>query len=248
MEEVNKNFNSEVVSTRKYNPYLIPIAIVVAGIIIAGAILYAQNPRLTGFEKKENTAQAPLPSEGNVPSENKKVKLTVTERDHIRGNPSAPVTIVEYSDFQCPFCERFHSTLQQILADYPDKIRWVYRHFPLDQLHPEARPAAEASECVAEQKGNDGFWQFADSLFENQSKLGKNLYKELAKSMGLNMAQFEDCLSSRKYKDRVEADLKEGINFGVNGTPGNFVNDELVLGAVPYQTLKTLVEKALDNR
>lgn len=94
--------------------------------------------------------------------------LSITEKDHIRGNPNAQITIVEFSDFQCPFCRRFHPTVQQALAEYGDQIRWVYKHFPLDQLHPQARPAAEASECIAEQKGNDGFWQFADEVFKSQ--------------------------------------------------------------------------------
>lgn len=94
--------------------------------------------------------------------------LNITEKDHIKGNANAKITLVEFSDFQCPFCRRFHPTAQQALDAYQGNVRWVYKHFPLDSIHPEARPAAEASECVAEQKGSEGFWQFADILFELQ--------------------------------------------------------------------------------
>ena len=174
-----------------------------------------------------------------------KPEFKISEKDHIRGNFEASATIVEYSDFQCPFCARFHQTMKQILVDYPEKVRWVYKHFPLDQIHSQARLAAEASECVWEQKGNEGFWQFADGLFENQERLGKSLYQELAEKLGLNMDQFNDCLSSRKYKDKVEADYQEGIKAGVRGTPGNFVNGEAIFGAVPYEILKAAVDGAL---
>lgn len=92
--------------------------------------------------------------------------LSVTEKDHVKGNPNAKVTLVEFSDFQCPFCKRFHPTVQQALSEYGDQIRLVYKHFPLDSIHPQARPAAEASECIAEQKGSEGFWQFADAVFK----------------------------------------------------------------------------------
>ena len=222
-------------------PISVLISIIIAGLMIAGAIFYTQKPKSVELPKKEKTTQEASPKE-----ELTKPEFKINEKDHIRGNFNAPVTIVEYSDFQCPFCQKFHPTMQQILADYPEKVRWVYKHFPLDQIHPQARPAAEASECVWEQKGNEGFWQFADGLFENQERLGKSLYQELAQKLGLNMDQFNDCLSSRKYKDKVIADYQEGIKAGVRGTPGNFVNGEAVFGAVPYETLKAAVERALE--
>ncbi|MBI2048241.1 MAG: thioredoxin domain-containing protein, partial [Parcubacteria group bacterium] len=119
----------------------VPISIVIAGLIIAGAIVYTQGLRSVELSKEKGTAQVVSP-------------FTITGKDHMRGNPEAPVTIVEFSDFQCPFCQKFHPTVQQVLAEYPGQVRWVYKHFPLDQIHLQARPAAEASECVWEQKGN----------------------------------------------------------------------------------------------
>lgn len=94
--------------------------------------------------------------------------LHIASDEYIRGNPNAPITIVEFSDLQCPFCKRFHPTVQQALSEYGDQVRWVYKHYPIDQLHPHARPAAEASECIGEQKGADGFWQFIDAVFAVQ--------------------------------------------------------------------------------
>lgn len=161
------------------------------------------------------------------------------------GNSQAPVNITVFSDFQCPYCAIFHPTLWQIAKDYPDDVNIVYKHFPLDQIHFNARPAAEASECAAEQ---DKFWEFAEGLFKNQSELGKNFYSELALEIGLDMNQFENCLSSGKYKDKIESDYQEGIRAGVKGTPASFVNGQLISGAVPYATLKAAVEKALNNK
>ena len=214
--------------------YYIPISIVIAGLLVSGTVIYTSSQKAGMPETKKQ-------------KEETKTEISISEKDHIRGNQEAKVTIVEYSDFQCPYCRGFHPTVKQILTDYPEEVRWVYKHFPLDSIHVQARPAAEASECVFEQKGNEGFWQFSDGLFENQSRLGEDLYKELASGLSLNMSQFEECVSSRKFKDKVEADYQEGIKVGVRGTPGNFVNGESVPGAVSYQTLKAAVEKALSN-
>jgi protein-disulfide isomerase len=170
--------------------------------------------------------------------------IAINSESNIKGNSDAQVTIVEYSDFQCSFCARFYSTIKQALDSYKDKVRVVYKHFPLDSIHPQARPAAEASECAAEQ---DRFWDFHDALFENQSKLGKSYYLQLASDFGLNTSQFEDCVNTRKYKDKVEADYREGIQVGIRGTPGSFVNGTLVSGAVPYETLDAAIQEALSK-
>jgi len=219
----------------------IPIAIIIGALIIAGAILYTTKISRESSPQKEIVSLSP----GEEKKEGEVAKFTITEENHIRGDLASPVTIVEFSDFQCPFCARFHPTMQQVLAEYQGKVRWVYKHFPLDQIHPQARPAAEASECIFEQKGNDGFWGFTDALFENQSKLGESFYKELAVQIGVNTDQFNQCLSSRKYKDKVEADYQEGIKAGVRGTPGSFVNGEPLPGAVPYEAVKAVVDQAL---
>ena len=203
--------------------------------IIAGAIIYSSGPQTGGV-----TAGI-APSSGGSASGGA-VEIVVTDQDHIRGNVNASVTIVEYSDFECPFCQRFHPTVLQALSDYPEDVRWVYRHFPLSNIHPQAQPAAEASECVAEQKGDEGFWSFVDAMFKNQSRLGSSYYREVAGEIGVNLAQFDSCVSSNKYADKVDSDYSSGIQIGVTGTPGSFVNGVPVLGAVPYAQLKAIIE------
>ena len=210
-------------------------AVVLGAVIIAGAIMYSPNEGgRVATTTSGGSGAAPPTSE-----------ITITADDHIRGNIDAPITIVEYSDFQCPFCQRFHPTVLRALAEYPNDVRWVYRHFPLRNIHAQAQPAAEASECVAEQKGDEGFWAFGDAMFENQGRLGTEFYREVAGELGVNLAQFDSCVSSNKYKDKVDADYNLGIQLGITGTPGSFVNGVPVLGAIPYEQLQSIIESQL---
>lgn len=166
----------------------------------------------------------------------------ITEADHIRGDINkAKVVMVEYSDFECPFCERHHPNMLQAMEDYGDDIAWVYRHYPLS-FHPKAVPAAEASECAAEQ---GKFWEFADAMFEDQDDLGSDLYESVANDLGLNMKKFNDCVDSGKYADVVTDGLRSGSSAGVQGTPATFVNGVLVSGAVPYSVLQDAIDQAL---
>jgi len=197
-----------------------------------------------GQNEKWIAALKPLASENTQEQGADNKEIQVADKDNINGNVSAPIIIVEFSDFKCSYCLRFHQTMMQIVEDYPDKVAWVYRHFPLDSIHSQARPAAEASECAAEQ---DKFWEFSDGLFKNQSKLSSNLYKELALELGLNETQFKDCVSSRKYKDKVNEDQKQGIAMGVTGTPGSFLNDQPLGGAVSYENLKSIIDNLLEK-
>ncbi len=175
-----------------------------------------------------------------------KVSIALKPTDHLRGSKNAPVAIVEFSDYQCPFCQKFHVTMQQVMSEYGDKVAWVYKHFPLDQLHPQARNAAEAAECVAEQAGDSGFWDFTDYLFSNQEKLSPSFYEEAAARVGfIELDKFKDCVASRKYQAKVEADYQAGLQYGVNGTPGNFINGTPVRGALPYEAIKQLIEAEL---
>lgn len=227
----------------------LPAAIVLASVIIGGSLVYTGNPQGSAVLRERGTAsvtQGTDPSPSPSPQPNgSKVDFTITEDDHIRGNPDAPVTLVEFSDMECPFCSRFHPTAQQAIDEYRDQLRWVYKHFPLDNIHSEARPAAEASECVWEQKGDEGFWRFADAMFEQQNRLGSEFYREVAEQIGVNMSQFDDCVSSRKYQDKVEKDYQDGLQAGVTGTPGSFVNGTPVKGAVPYTQLKSIIDQEL---
>lgn len=170
----------------------------------------------------------------------------VSADDHVRGAKNAAVTLIEYSDFQCPFCDKFHPTMQQLMREYDGKVKWVLRHYPLS-FHPQAVPSANASECAGEQ---GKFWEYADKLFENQATLGDDLYKKLAGDLGLNKSKFESCYSAKKYQAHITADQAGGTAAGVTGTPGTIIlgadgSKQLVPGAVPYEQLKAMVDSAL---
>jgi len=175
------------------------------------------------------------------------VKFTLSGNEHIRGNKDASVKIIEFSDYQCPYCQKHHGTMQQVMDEYDGQVAWIYKHFPLDSIHPNARPAAEASECVWEQKGDEGFWEFTDAVFTNQSQIDPSFYEEWAQEQGLDMEQFDDCVSSRKYRDKVEADYQEGLKAGVKGTPANFINGISVSGAVPYSSMQQIINQELNQ-
>ncbi|MDP1709639.1 MAG: DsbA family protein, partial [Candidatus Komeilibacteria bacterium] len=167
----------------------------------------------------------------------------ITKKDHVRGDFKAPITLVEYSDFECPFCERHYPTLKKILSDYAGQVRLVYKHFPLTNIHPNAQKAAEASECADEQ---GKFWEYHDKLFENQPQgYSPDKFKQWAKDLNLNAAKFNDCLDSGKTTAKVQADATDGQGRGVQGTPATFVNGQLVSGAVPYEEFQAVVDQAL---
>lgn len=166
----------------------------------------------------------------------------VGQDDHVRGPENAAITLVEFSDFQCPFCQRFHPTMKRLLDEYAGKVRWVYRHFPLTQIHAEAQPAAEASECAAEQ---GKFWEYADALFDNQQSLAASYYPELAKTLKLNTAKFDSCLKDGNGKAKIAADIAEANQIGVNGTPTSYLNGREIAGALPYETVKAQVDSFL---
>lgn len=168
------------------------------------------------------------------------------DSDHIKGNNRAKVTLVEYSDFECPFCGNFYSTLKQVESEYGDDIRIVYRHYPLS-FHPQAQPAAEASECAAEQ---GKFWEFHDGVFENQARIGADLFQEIAAKVRLNMTKFNDCVSSGKYRSKVQEQQAGGNSAGVQGTPHTIIlgsNGETIpiSGALPFEQVKAAIDSVL---
>jgi protein-disulfide isomerase len=233
----------------------IPTAIIIAGAIVAGAIIYTMKP----------AGPTERPVLGSTQAEVKPVSAT----DHILGNPNAKIKIVEYSDPSCPFCKNFHNTMRRIMTDYgkTGDVAWIYRHFPIDKpgtrpdggiLHPNAGHEAQALECAAAIGGNDKFWTYTNRLYEvtpsvtNISPEGldqKQLYV-IAKFAGIDETQFKDCLDSGRYKDKVEAQYTEGYNAGVSGTPSSFMllpggKQVAVEGAQPYETLKQSIDAVL---
>ena len=159
------------------------------------------------------------------------------------GPADAPVTIVEFSDFQCPYCARFVTqTLPQIKQQYEGKVRFVFRDFPLSTIHENAEKAAEAAGCASDQ---GKFWEYHDKLFSSQSALDVASLKSYASQLGLDTATFDQCLDSSKYAQEVQKDLQDGTSYGVDGTPAFFVNGLLVVGAQPFASFQTIIDAAL---
>ncbi len=183
----------------------------------------------------------------------------VDGEDHILGNPDAPVKLVEFSDFECPFCKRFHLTMKRLMNEYgkDGKVAWVYRHFPLDSLHSKARKEAQAAECANELGGNEAFWSYSDRLFEvtpSNDRLDLALLPRIAQEIGLDRAAFEACLEgdSRggKYAAHIEADVQDATASGGTGTPYSLViapNGKTfpITGAQPLAALKSIIDLAL---
>lgn len=158
-----------------------------------------------------------------------------------KGPAGAPIQLVEFSDFQCPYCLRANPTVQQVLSTYGDRIHFVYRHYPL-QNHPRARPSAEAAACADEQ---GKFWLFHDVLFADSTKLADTDLKAHAAKVGLDVARFTACVDSHKYAAAVEQDIKEGNEVGVSATPTFFVNGRLLSGAQPFDVFKRVIDEEL---
>lgn len=190
------------------------------------------------------------------PADQPIVIADVTAKDHIRGKLDAPVKIVEFSDFECPFCKKHQATLQQLVADYGDKIAWVYRHFPLTSLHTQSVKEAEASECVAELGGEDAFWKFADKIYEvTPGNDGLDLTKlgDYAAEVGVDKAKFQECLDSGKKEEVVKAFYQDAINAGGQGTPHNIIIGPdgakvPLAGAYPIEAFKQVIDKMLADQ
>jgi protein-disulfide isomerase len=165
-----------------------------------------------------------------------------TENAYAIGPADAPITIVEFSDFQCPFCRRWHDEVYEpLLASYPGQIRLVYRNFPLTSIHPDAMSAAEAAMCAGEQ---DAFWPYHEKLFSNET-LGNTTYMQYAQDLGLNMGTFESCIEDHKYQQDIQADSDFAINLGIRSTPTFFINGLAIVGAQPLDVFKQVIDKEL---
>ncbi len=229
------------------------VAIVsLAGFLVFGGLFVRRE--LSGGAADSNNAEIAADNNNNgnnAPTQNNKaaqpdasgkVDVKVGSADHIRGNKNAKITIVEFSDYQCPFCSRFHATMKQVMAKYPTQVRWVFKHFPLDSIHPYARKAAIAAECAGEQ---NKFWEYTDEIYANQASLNEEYLTTAAKNTGLNVSKFASCVKDGKYDSRVNADLQQGQNYGVRGTPGSFLNGTTIPGAVPLEQIEAMIKPLL---
>lgn len=158
------------------------------------------------------------------------------------GPADAPITIVEFSDFQCPFCKRAHPIIKQLLAKYPEQVKLAYRDFPLRDIHPQAQAAAEASRCALDQ---GKFWPFHDQLFESGMPLNRPSFLDHAAKLGMDTAQFGECLSDNPFVTQIQKDVEDGKQAGVNGTPAFFINGVAVTGAQPLDVFEKVVDQEL---
>jgi protein-disulfide isomerase len=196
-----------------HNKLLVPIAIIVAGVLIAGALFFAN--RDTSIVATDDDGDSAESSSFFVP---------VSASDHILGNPEAKIAMIEYSDLECPACKAFHATAHSIIDKYGAEgdVAWVYRHFPLAQLHPKAVEEAVASECASELGGNDSFWQYVDRIFEitpSNNGLNLALLNTTADELGLDRDEFESCVDEKDREDAVRQSYEDALKSGGTGTP-----------------------------
>jgi protein-disulfide isomerase len=163
--------------------------------------------------------------------------------DPMLGLSDAPITIVEFSDYECPYCRRWHTDVYpSLLETYGDQIRFVYRDFPLESIHANAKPAAEAANCAYEQ---GAFWEYHDKLFGMQLGLSSQAYQEYASQLELDEAAFQECIESGRYQEEVQSDFEFAANLGVRSTPTFFINGIAVVGAQPFEVFQEVIEREL---
>jgi protein-disulfide isomerase len=171
----------------------------------------------------------------------RRVKVSIDNEPSV-GPVNAPVTIVEFSDYQCPYCQLWYQKYyQQLLATYPNKIHFVYRDLPLP-MHPEAIPAAQAADCAGEQKA---YWQYHDALFNQQYGLGRDAYLKYAADLGLDTQAFTACFDSNRYKSEVLSDASDAAKLGLDSTPTFIINGRILIGAQPLEAFKAIIDEEL---
>lgn len=255
-----KKTDSIVVRKSTFNKILMGIiAAVIVSAFLGGYVTGAKTvePEKVFIREVQESKNQIIPSQSPNQPESNSIGFVSLDDDPVKGNQNAPITIVEFSDFQCPFCKRFHeTTLPLIEKNYigSGKVKFVYRDFPIQNIHPNAFPAALASECADEQ---GKFWEYHDQIFVNQSNwkdldvsTAVNAFKQYAIELGLNTAEFNQCFESAKFSDEVGKDLQDGRIYGVTGTPGFFIGNEKVgyirvLGAQPYSVFEQVIEEQL---
>ena len=227
---------------------LIPAAIIIAGLFVGAGLYFGGGP----VPAADSQRVAALPTAPDAPADTTSAVSPVTEADHIKGSLDAPIKVVEFSDFDCPFCSRIHDVMNEIVAESSD-VAWVYRHFPIEQLHPQAVAVASASECVAELGGNDAFWSFADGYLAARGAGDQTahdvLIPRLVLEAGVGREAFTECFESGRLLDEVQADIDDAVETGGRGTPWSIVIGPTgktypINGALPKQAIEQIIEVA----
>lgn len=222
----------------------LPGAVVIAGLLIAIAIII--------------TARPPAPANvapSAAPAEALDTVLPISASDHIYGNPAAPITIIEYSDLDCPFCERFHETLEQLVAEYPNDVRWVYRHFPLS-FHQFAYDESMIAECVGRIGGNQKFWDILPPLLSTPSSSSSEFQLEpllsAAADIGISKAELQSCYEAKEFANTIDTQMANAAATGGSGTPWSIIvlpdgTYRSINGAQPYTVVKAMIDEILQN-
>jgi protein-disulfide isomerase len=245
MEENNKEETKKIGGSN-----FLSISIIIAAVLISGSILYTKNPN--NLPKQVQQAQTgqinpSQPAAEPAAPANLNEVLKINNEDVILGDPNAKITLVEYGDYECPFCKKFfEDTGLALRKNYIEtgKVKMIYRDFPLP-FHPQAMPAALAANCAKEQ---GKFWLYHDELFKNQEKLNSLDYVKLAQDLGLNTETFKSCFENKKYLQKIQKDYGGGQSIGVNGTPTFFINGKQIVGAQPYSAFEQIIEQELKSQ
>ncbi|HLF74295.1 MAG TPA: DsbA family protein [Anaerolineales bacterium] len=238
VEEAPPVQQEDTVTFKRSHFYAVLVVLAFAAGILVGYAAWGTETPQAAVQPNAPAAEAPVAAATQEP-----VRYDIpTDGAYALGPEDAPIMIVEFSDYQCPYCRRWHEQVYQpLLAAYPGKIRMVYRHLPLTSIHPEAFPAAEASMCAGEQ---DAFWQYHDKLFSSES-LGSQVYSQYARELGLDMTAFEACMTERRYEEVVQKDTDFAIDLGIRSTPTFFINGLALVGAQPLDVFKQIIDKEL---
>ena len=222
------------------------ITILISGIVIAGGIFISRTNLISDFLNNQNNEK--------VLEDSPKIQ-PISEKDHIIGNPDADIVVIEYSDFECPYCKEFHTTMQRLIDEFGEssRIAWVYRHLPLDEVHLNAKRVALTSECVGKLAGENNFWKFTNKIFDNAPQsLLKNNTDIIVQQFGLSPDVVDECIQDPEIIKKVEDDTQDGDYFKQIdrefGTPYNIIITKTgqttnVSGAIPYQILKDFIEQ-----
>ncbi len=241
------------------NIELHPLSVVFVGLLVAfsafsAGYFYGQSKANAlalagGTPSAANAGNAAGQPAAAQPTPDLSAMPPLSNSDHIRGSLNADAVLVEYSDYECPFCKQFHPTMQQVMKDYGNKVAWVFRNYPLS-FHPKAEKSAEAAECVNELGGNDKYWAFTDAVYEKMPALELNQLVDVAASVGIDRTKFTTCLDSGKYKDKIAKDEAGGTAAGIQGTPGTIIigkngKKTMIPGALPYEQVKPMIDQIL---
>lgn len=225
----------------------IPLAIIIGFAMIAIAIFFT-----SGGSSSKLTAEDIASTTPNMTG----IPRQIDSTDYIKGNPNAPILIVEYSDYDCPYCKQYHTTLKQIMDEYAinGRVAWVYRQFPIGQLHPNSPKISEAALCVGSLGGNEAFWTFSDLVFEEREldePTNPIKLPDYAETAGVNRAEFEACVSSGKMEEQVRKSVEDAFNIGARGTPYTVImvgsEQAVVNGAQSYDTVKGILDNLINQ-